>query len=70
MQSTFVSKKKAARMLGVNQKIIENWMFRHWKRGLHYVVIGRTTMINLTELEKWMFEMGEIKNSGNSVSKF
>ena len=39
---------------GVKAHKVSNWMQRHWTKGLHYFVIGRTTMIDTEEVERWI----------------
>lgn len=49
-----IDKSKYVRDYGVKDSKVSNWMQRHWTKGLHYFVIGRTTMIDVDEVNKWI----------------
>ena len=49
-----IDKSKYVRDYGVKDSKVSNWMQRHWTKGLHYFVIGRTTMIDVEEVNKWI----------------
>ena len=50
----WISKKGYADILKVSTGTLEGWMFRHWTRGEHYKVIGRTTLINTRKVAEWI----------------
>ena len=50
----WISKKGYAERLQVSVGTIEGWMCRHWTRGKHYKVIGRTTLINTLKVDEWI----------------
>ena len=47
-----------AEELGVTNKVVTNWMQKHWTNGQHYKVIGKQTLINVGEAKKWLREYG------------
>lgn len=49
-----IDKSKYVRDYGVKDSKVSNWMQRHWTKGVHYFVIGRTTMIDVEEVNKWI----------------
>ena len=49
-----VEKWKYSQDSGVKESKINGWMQRHWTKGKHYYVIGRTTMINISEVNAWL----------------
>ena len=49
-----IDKSKYVRDYGVKDSKVSNWMQRHWTKGIHYFVIGRTTMIDVEEVNKWI----------------
>lgn len=53
-QNSWVSKRGFAERLDVSVATIEGWMHRHWTRGEHYRVIGRTTLINTHKADEWI----------------
>jgi hypothetical protein len=55
-----IDKSKFAMEHGVKASTISGWMQRHWTKGQHYYVIGRTTLINTEEVEQWIkyFQQG------------
>ena len=65
MNSKFMHRKKYAEMLGVSDRTITNWMHVGANgepsliKGLHYVVVGRQTLINITEVDKWLLSQGK-----------
>jgi hypothetical protein len=49
-----IDKTKFASDHGVKASTISGWMQRHWTKGQHYYVIGRTTMIDTEEFDGWI----------------
>lgn len=49
-----IEKAKYVSDYGVKDSKVSNWMQRHWTKGVHYFVIGRTTMIDVEEVNKWI----------------
>ena len=49
-----IDKSKFAMEHGVKASTISGWMQRHWTKGQHYHVIGRTTLIDTEEVEQWI----------------
>jgi len=49
-----IDKAKFADEHGVKASTVSGWMQRHWTKGVHYYVIGRTTMIDTEEFERWI----------------
>jgi hypothetical protein len=74
-----LDKSKFAMEHGVKASTVSGWMQRHWTKGLQYYVIGRTTMIDTEEFERWirnsqqesdLVEMVLKSKSGSTVSPF
>ncbi len=51
---TWVTKKKAAELLGMSDGSIRSKIARKWTRGVHYAIIDGSTWINLEEVEAWI----------------
>ena len=73
-----IDKAKFADEHGVKASTVSGWMQRHWTKGVHYYVIGRTTMIDTEEFERWirnsqqesdLAEMGLKSKSGSTASQ-
>ena len=58
MTLEYVHRKRYAEELGVTNKVVTNWMQKHWTNGQHYKVIGKQTLINVGEAKKWLREYG------------
>lgn len=52
--SVAVSREKLAAGIGVSPDTIRGWQDRYFKRGVHYTVIGRTTLYYLSDIERWL----------------
>ena len=63
MDSNFKHRKLYAKKLGVSDRVITEWMFRKWTKGQHYVVIGKQTLINIPEVDKWLISQKESNNT-------
>ena len=63
MDSNFKHRKLYAKKLGVSDRVITEWMFRKWTKGQHYVVIGKQTLINIPEVDKWLSSPQESNNT-------
>lgn len=49
---------KFAEHRGLTRGVVQGWISRHLLRGIHYQVIGHQTLINTTEIDKWITEFG------------
>ncbi len=49
-----VSREKLAASIGVSPATIRGWQDRYFTRGVHYTVIGRTTLYYLSDIERWL----------------
>ena len=49
-----VDKTKYSNEHGIKTSTISGWMQRHWTKGQHYYVIGRTTLIDTEEVNEWI----------------
>ena len=49
-----LDKSKFVSELGVKASPLSGWMQRHWEKGIHYNVIGHTTMIDTKEFDQWI----------------
>ena len=58
MTLEFIHRKRYAEELGVTNKVVTNWMQKHWTKGIHYKVIGKQTLINVGETKKWLRDYG------------
>ena len=56
---TYISKVGLASELQIPEPTISNWMSRHWLRGDHYIVIGRTTLINVIRVKEWLDDFSD-----------
>tara|TARA_R100001143_G_scaffold10614_1_gene12287 strand:- start:794 stop:1081 length:288 start_codon:yes stop_codon:yes gene_type:complete len=68
----FISKKYLAEILGLPVSTISNWQIRHWKRGEHYAVIGRTTMLRKSKVIEWLdteFKLKDLTDDMRLIGK-
>lgn len=66
-----ISREKLASALGVTPATLRGWQDRHWQRGVHYVVIGKTTMIDAKAVRKWLksqMESSAVERASESES--
>ena len=49
-----ISRQKLADEIGVTPDTLRGWQQLHWAKGLHFVVIGKTTLIDRGEVEAWL----------------
>ena len=49
-----IDKSKYSNEHGIKTSTISGWMQRHWTKGQHYYVIGRTTLIDTEEVNEWI----------------
>jgi hypothetical protein len=61
----YVSRKEFANSIGLKDSTVRGWQERHWQRGIHYVVIGKTTLLIKDEIEKWLNSQ---RDSANKVA--
>ena len=54
MELNTVSREKLASMIGISEDTVRGWTDRHFERGLHYTVIGKTTLYYLEEVGEWL----------------
>jgi len=59
-----ISRHKMAELLGVTPDTLRGWQDRHWQKGVHYVVIGKTTMLDAREIRKWLKSRKELSTEG------
>ena len=66
--SDFVTKKKFAKDTGASVRTIEGWIYsRKWIRGIHYVVVGKTTMIDKNEVNTWLRQQDSLASTFTTV---
>ena len=41
----YIARKAFAESIGLKDSTVRGWQERHWTKGQHYVVIGKTTML-------------------------
>ena len=63
MDSNFKHRKLYAKKLGVSDRVITDWMYSKWTKGQHYVVVGKQTLINIPEVDKWLISQKESINT-------
>ena len=49
-----VSREKLANDIGATPDTIRGWQDRHFKKGVHYTVVGKTTLYYLSDVERWL----------------
>ena len=49
-----VSRDKLAKDIGVTPDTIRGWQDRHLQKGVHYTVVGKTTVYYLSDIETWL----------------
>ena len=50
----WISKTKYIEESGLSDGVLRGWFDRHLHRGVHYQVIGHTTMINVELVDEWI----------------
>ena len=50
----WISKAKYIEESGLSNGVLRGWFDRHLHRGVHYQVIGHTTMINVELVDEWI----------------
>jgi hypothetical protein len=53
-------------MIGLTHDTISTWMKKHWIRDKQYVVVGKQTLINVKEVDKWLLKRG-LQTSHNTT---
>ena len=64
-----LNKTKFANDHGVKSSTVQGWMQRHWTKGVHYYVIGRTTMIDTEEFERWIRSSQQVSDHAETGYK-
>ena len=49
-----ISREKLANEIGVTPDTIRGWQDRHFQKGVHYTVVGKTTLYYLSDIETWL----------------
>ena len=49
-----IGRKAFAKELGVEESIVRNWQKLYWERGVHYVVVGKTTLVKRGATTEWL----------------
>ena len=50
----WVTKEKFLDLSGLSSGVLRGWFDRHLQRGIHYQVIGHTTLVHLERVEEWI----------------
>ena len=50
----WVTKEKFLDLSGLSSGVLRGWFDRHLLRGIHYQVIGHTTLVHLERVEEWI----------------
>lgn len=53
-RSDFITKNLFSVETGIKNGTVTSWQKRYWKRGDHYAVVGRTTLIHRERVERWL----------------
>jgi hypothetical protein len=40
--------------MGLPDSTLRGWQARHWQRGQHYIIVGKTTLLNPDEVQSWL----------------
>jgi hypothetical protein len=43
-----------ADQMGLPESTLRGWQSRHWITGQHYIIVGKTTLIDPVEVQKWL----------------
>jgi hypothetical protein len=49
----WVTKEKFLDLSGLSSGVLRGWFDRHLHRGIHYQVIGHTTLVHLERIEEY-----------------
>lgn len=49
-----IARKKLAEQMGLPDSTLRGWQARHWQRGQHYIIVGKTTLLNPDEVQLWL----------------
>lgn len=52
----FVTKEKYCEETGLKETTLEGWIKRQLTRGVHFVVHGRTTLVDPEAIEQWLID--------------
>ena len=56
---SWITKEKYCELSGLSNGRIRGHIQRAWQRGTHFQIIGKTTMINLQEVEQWWQQLNQ-----------
>ena len=62
----YIARKAFAESIGLKDSTVRGWQERHWTKGQHYVVIGKTTMLVRSEVEEWL-NSGDLRKRGPAI---
>ena len=75
MTIEWISKDNYCEASGFSAGRVRGWIGRHWTEGVQYCIHGKTTAINVAEVDKWWSNGGpqasgqEAKTSVSSAGK-
>jgi hypothetical protein len=49
--------------IGVTPDTVRGWIDRHWTKGVHYIVVGKTTLVDRKEVARWLESQKVSKNA-------
>ena len=61
-KTKYLTKDKYVEMVGITPSVLSGWIWRHWKRGNQYVVIGHQTLIHVGRANFWISQTGHLLN--------
>ena len=50
----YISRKAFAESIGLKDSTVRGWQERHWTKGVHYTVVGRTTLLKTEAVNEWL----------------
>lgn len=65
----WVTKDKYLEKSGLTNGVLRGWFDRHLRRGVHYQVIGHTTMINVELVDEWITQQVSDPKGGDCESE-
>ena len=66
----WISKTKYIEESGLSNGVLRGWFDRYLERGVHYQVIGQTTLINVELIDDWISQQASVRRGVASESGF
>jgi len=65
----WISKTKYIEASGLSDGVLRGWFDRYLERGVHYQVIGQTTLINVELVDNWISQQVSARRGAVSGSE-